>query len=196
MSADNDNQREEAADEQDGSEADALRAEIAGLRDRALRAMAEVENVRKRAERERDETRQYAVTNFARALLPVADNFARALAAIPEDRRARADDTLKAVIEGVEAIQRQLQGVLESNGVKLMQAEGQRFDPNLHHAVAEVPSEGAPPGTVVNVVQPGYTIGERLLRPAMVTVAKADRGAAGDTGKRGNGAGSAVDTSV
>src|SRR5688572_20730593 len=102
MAADNDNQREEAAAEQDGdgSEVDALRAEIASLRDRALRAMAESENVRKRAERERDETRLYAVTNFARALLPVADNFARALAAIPEDRRAKADDTLKAVIEG------------------------------------------------------------------------------------------------
>ena len=198
MSADNDNESEDAAPEQDsgGSEADALRAEIAGLRDRALRAMAELENVRKRAERERDETRQYAVTNFARALLPVADNFARALAAIPEDRRAKADDTLKAIIEGVEAIQRQLQGVLETNGVKLIEAEGQRFDPNLHHAVAEVPSQGGAPGTVVNVVQPGYTIGERLLRPAMVTVAKADRGAAGDTGKRGNGAGSAVDTSA
>ena len=197
MSADNDNQREEAAEQDDASsEADALRAEVASLRDRALRAMAEVENVRKRAERERDETRQYAVTNFARALLPVADNFARALAAIPEDRRAKADDTLKAVIEGVEAIQRQLQGVLESNGVKLIQAEGQRFDPNLHHAVAEVPSQGGAPGTVVNVVQPGYTIGERLLRPAMVTVAKADGGAAGDIGKRGNGAGSTVDTSA
>jgi molecular chaperone GrpE len=198
MSADNDNEREEASDEQDdsGSEADALRAEVASLRDRALRAMAEVENVRKRAERERDETRQYAVTNFARALLPVADNFARALAAIPEDRRAKADDTLKAVIEGIEATQRQLQGVLESNGVKLIQAEGQRFDPNLHHAVAEVPSQGGAPGTVVNVVQPGYTIGERLLRPAMVTVAKADGAAAGDIGKRGNGAGSAVDTTA
>jgi molecular chaperone GrpE len=196
MSADNDNEAEEAEARQYGSdpEMEALRSEAAAMKDRALRAMAELENLRKRSERERDEARQYAITSFARALLPVADNFARALAAIPEERRAKADDTLKAVIEGVDAIQRQLQTVLESNGVKLIQAEGQRFDPNLHHAVAEVPSEGAAPGTVVNVVQSGYTIGERLLRPAMVTVAKSDRGAAQDAGKRGNDMGGSVDT--
>jgi molecular chaperone GrpE len=196
MSADNDN--EDAAEGEGWPELDALRAENAALKDRALRAMAEVENVRKRAERERDDTRQYAVTSFARALLPVADNFDRALAAIPKERREKADDTLKAVIEGVEAIQRQLQSVLEQNGVKLIAAEGQKFDPNLHHAIAEVPAEGVvAPGTVVNVVQSGYTIGERLLRPAMVTVAKGQSGATStDASRRGNGLGGGVDTSA
>ena len=196
MSPDNDN--EDTAETDGWPELDALKAENAALKDRALRAMAEVENVRKRAERERDDTRQYAVTNFARALLPVADNFARALAAIPQERRETADETLKAIIEGVEAIQRQLQSVLEQSGVKLIEAEGQKFDPNLHHAVAEVTAEGVvAPGTVVNVVQPGYTIGERLLRPAMVTVAKGQRGATTtDASKRGNGLGGGVDTSA
>jgi molecular chaperone GrpE len=103
----------------------------------------------------------------------VADNLRRALDALHADKRAM-DDTQKAIVEGVEATERELQAVLVRHGVKLIAAEGARFDPNLHHAVAEVPGSGKPPGTVVNVIQSGYTIGERLLRPAMVTVAKAE----------------------
>ena len=130
-------------------------AEAEGQKDRALRALAEVENVRKRLERERDEARTYSVTRFARDFLTVADNLSRALAAVPSDARAKADESLKAVLEGVEATERELQAALARHGVKPIQAEGQRFDPHLHQAIAEVPAKGAEPGSVVNVVQPG-----------------------------------------
>jgi molecular chaperone GrpE len=183
--AENDNQNEDILPEdvfrdtagQDTPEVTALRAEVAELRDRALRALADAENTRKRAEREKSETSQYAVAGFARSLLPVADNLRRALDALHADKRAM-DDTQKAIVEGVEATERELQAVLLRHGVKLIAAEGAKFDPHLHHAVAEVPASGKEPGTVVNVIQSGYTIGERLLRPAMVTVAKADSPAA------------------
>ena len=181
MSADNDNQPlpEELGQGNIGNEdemrreVNALRAEADAQKDRALRALAEVENVRKRLERERDDARTYSVTRFARDLLTVADNLARALAALPAEARAKADESLKAVLDGVEATERELQAALGRHGIKPIDAAGQRFDPHLHQAIAEVPAQGAEPGTVVNVVQSGYTIGDRLLRPAMVTVAKA-----------------------
>ena len=150
-----------------------LRAEAEAHRDRALRALAEVENVRKRLERERDEARMYSVARFARDILTVADNLSRALAALTPDLRNTANDALKAVLEGVEATQRELQSALGRHGVRPIEAEGKRFDPHLHQAIAEVPAQNAEPGTVMHVVQEGYTIGDRLLRPAMVTVAKA-----------------------
>jgi molecular chaperone GrpE len=165
--------RDSAAPGAGSPEVEALKAELAALKDRALRALADAENTRKRAEREKQETSQYAVAGFARALLPVADNLRRALDALHADKRAM-DDTQKAIVEGVEATERELQAVLTRQGVKLIAAEGTKFDPHLHHAVAEVPGSGQEPGTVVNVIQSGYTIGERLLRPAMVTVAKAE----------------------
>jgi molecular chaperone GrpE len=192
MSADNDNQPlpEETGQGSNGNEDEmrrevgALRAEADAQKDRALRALAEVENVRKRLERERDDARTYSVTRFARDLLTVADNLARALAAVPAEARAKADESLKAVLDGVEATERELQAALGRHGVKPIDAAGQRFDPHLHQAIAEVPAQGAEPGTVVNVVQSGYTIGDRLLRPAMVTVAKTG-------GARPNGEGAA-----
>ena len=182
-----------------GDETASLKAEIAALKDRVLRAFAEAENIRKRAERERADERVYAISNFARALLPVADNFDRAMTAITPEARAKLDDTMKPIIEGFDAIARQLLAALEAHGVKAIRAEGQRFDPNLHQAIAEVPAEGRAPGTVVNVVQGGYTIGERLLRPAMVTVAKATANP-GQGGSQNNGSGQArgghVDTTA
>jgi molecular chaperone GrpE len=179
MSADNDNddlpenQHQGDGAEDAAQEISTLRAEVEALRDRSLRALAEVENVRKRLERERDEARTYSVTRFARDILTVADNLNRALASVPADVRAK-DAAVKAVLEGVEATARELAAALARHGVKPIEAAGRRFDPNLHQAIAEVPSREAQPGTVVNVVQPGYLIGERLLRPAMVTVAKTD----------------------
>ena len=198
MIGDNDNQPlPEEMGQGDGSSEDEIRREINALRaeadvhkDRALRALAEVENVRKRLERERDDARTYSVTRFARDLLTVADNLARALTAIPSDARAKADDSIKSVIDGVEATGRELQAALARHGIKPIEAQGQRFDPHLHQAIAEVPAQGAEPGTVVNVVQDGYTIGDRLLRPAMVTVAK------GDAARTNGGAGARVDTKV
>ncbi|HEY4266016.1 MAG TPA: nucleotide exchange factor GrpE [Micropepsaceae bacterium] len=199
MSAENDNQPlpedigQETLSEQEAVHGviNALRVEADAQKDRALRALAEVENVRKRLERERDEARIYAVTRFARDLLTVGDNLSRALAAVPADVRAQAGDSLTAVLDGVEATERELKATLTRHGVKPIEAEGVRFDPHLHQAIAEVPAEGAEPGTVMHVVQPGYTIAERLLRPAMVTVAK---GAPRPNG--GNGAGSQIDSKI
>ena len=153
-------------------EIETLRAEAADLRDRLLRALAEGENTRRRAEREKQDASQYAVTKFARDMLQIADNFARALAACPPAVREAADPAVKAVLDGVEATERQLLASLERHGVKPIDTADGKFDPNLHQAIAEVPGEGKPAGSIVNVVQSGYMIGDRLLRPAMVTVAR------------------------
>jgi molecular chaperone GrpE len=163
-------------------EVDALRAEVADMRDRMLRALADAENTRRRAEREKQDASQYAVTKFARDMLQIADNFARALAAAPQALRDAADPQLKAVLDGVEVTERQLLASLERHGVKPIDTADGKFDPNLHQAIAEVPGGDKPPGSIVDVVQAGYTIGERLLRPAMVTVAKR-----GDAPTSGNG---------
>jgi len=154
-------------------------AQLAEMRDRMLRALAETENIRRRAEREKAEISQYAIARFARDMLQIADNFGRALTACPKDLREAADPQVKAVIDGVEATERQLLATLENYGVKMIDTTDAKFDPKFHQAIAEVPGEGRPPGTIVNVVQTGYLIGERLLRPAMVTVARADGGPTG-----------------
>jgi molecular chaperone GrpE len=153
---------------------DALRAENAELKDRVLRALAETENTRRIAAREKQEVSQYAVTKFARDMVAIADNFARALAALPAEKLAAADPAVRAVIEGVEATERQLLATLANHGIKVIDTADGKFDPNLHQAIAEVPGNGKPGGTIVDVVQTGYVIGERLLRPAMVTVARKD----------------------
>ena len=151
---------------------EALKSEVEQLKDQRLRALAEVENIRRRAEREKAEAGQYAVTKFARDMVGIADNFARALAAVPAGVREAADPQVKAVLDGVEATDRQLIQTLERYGVKQLDTSDGKFDPNLHQAIAEVPGQGKAPGNIVDVVQSGYTIGDRLLRPAMVTVAK------------------------
>ena len=156
---------------------DALRAENADLKDRVLRAMADAENTRRIAAREKQDASQYAVTKFARDVLAVADNFERALAALSPEALADVDPKVKSVIEGIEATERQLLQTLERHGVKAVETDGAKFDPNLHQAIAEVPGNGRPGGTIVDVMQTGYVIGDRLLRPAMVTVAKKDAGA-------------------
>ena len=153
---------------------EALRAEIEALKDQRLRALAEVENVRRRTERERTEASQYAVTKFARDMVGIADNFSRALAAAAAALRDAADPQIRAVLDGVEATDRQLIQTLERYGVKAVDTSDGKFDPNLHQAIAEVPAQGKPPGSIVDVMQTGFMIGERLLRPAMVTVAKKD----------------------
>jgi molecular chaperone GrpE len=153
---------------------DALRAENAELKDRALRALAETENTRRIAAREKQDATQYAVTRFARDMVGIADNFARALAALPADKLQSADPAVKAVIEGIEATERQLLATLQNHGVKAIDTSDGKFDPNLHQAIAEVPGNGKPGGSIVDVVQTGYVIGDRLLRPSMVTVARKD----------------------
>ena len=151
-----------------------LQAEVESLKDQRLRALAEVENIRRRAEKEKNDASQYAVTKFARDMVGIADNFARALAAVPAEVRAAADPQVQAVLDGVEATDRQLIQTLERYGVKAVDTSDGKFDPNMHQAIAEVPGNGKPAGSIVDVVQSGFMIGDRLLRPAMVTVAKKD----------------------
>lgn len=151
---------------------EALMSENADLKDRALRTMAEMENLRRRTEKELKDARQYAVSSFARDMLTVSDNLRRALEALPEDDRRNADAAVAALIEGVEMTERDLLNQLDKNGVRKLEPEGQKFDPNFHQAMFEVPNTEVPNNTVVQVVQSGYVIGERVLRPAMVGVSK------------------------
>jgi molecular chaperone GrpE len=146
--------------------------QAAELKDRLLRTLAEMENLRKRTEREVADSRVYAVTAFARDVLGVADNMRRALDAISPELRATAETGVKALIEGVELTERELQKALEKNGVRQFTPRGEKFDPNVHQAMFEVPDPAVPAGSVVEVVQPGYMIGERVLRPALVGVSK------------------------
>jgi len=152
-----------------GDDAAALAAD---LRDKLLRSLAEMENLRKRTDREVTDARLYGIASFARDLLAVADNIRRALDAVSPELRASAEPGVKALIEGVELTERELQKALEKNGMRQFTPRGEKFDPNLHQAMFEVPNAAVPAGSVVEVVQPGYMIGERVLRPAMVGVSK------------------------
>ncbi len=145
--------------------------QITDLKDKLLRALAENENVRRRAERQQSEASQYAITGFARDVLSIADNLHRALEAVPESARDNAEG--ESFVSGIEMTERELLSSLERHGIRKIVPEGEKFDHNLHQAVFEVEDTDAPPGTVVQVVQPGYVIKDRLLRPAMVGVAKA-----------------------
>jgi len=150
----------------------ALEAEKNDLKDKLLRVLADMENLRRRTEREVADARLYAVSNFARDMLNVADNVRRALESVPAEEREKAEGTLKGLIEGIDLTERDLLKTLERHGVRKLSPEGQKFDPNLHQAMFEVPNQEVPSGTVVQVVQSGYVIGERVLRPALVGVAK------------------------
>ncbi|MGX4768325.1 nucleotide exchange factor GrpE [Bradyrhizobium guangdongense] len=149
-----------------------LQKEASEARDRMLRTLAEMENLRKRTTKEVADARLYGITGFARDVLDIADNLQRALDAVPAEARANADAGLKGLIEGVELTERSLLNALEKHGVKKFDPQGQKFDPNFQQAMYEVPDASVPAGTVVQVMQAGYTIGERVLRPALVGVAK------------------------
>jgi molecular chaperone GrpE len=146
--------------------------ENAELKDKLLRALAEMENLRRRTEREVSDARFYGIAGFARDVLGIADNMHRALDAAGQELRGTADPGVKTLLEGLELTDRELLKVLEKNGVKKFEPHGQKFDPNLHQAMYEVPDASVPAGSVVQVIQPGYMIGERMLRPALVAVAK------------------------
>ena len=159
-------------DDPEQGSAEALVRENVDLRDKALRTLAEMENLRKRTAREVADARTYGITGFARDVLGIADNLQRALDAVPAETRESADPMLKALIEGVELTERSLLNALEKNGVKKFDPSGEKFDPNFQQAMYEVPDASVPAGTVVQVVQAGYMIGERVLRPALVGVSK------------------------
>jgi molecular chaperone GrpE len=153
--------------------ADALVREAAELKDRLLRTLAEMENLRRRTEREVAESRIYGVASFARDILAIADNMDRALQMVRTELKENADPGVKALLDGVELTERELLKVLEKHGVRKFEPEPrEKFDPNLHQAMYEVQDPGMPAGTVAQVVQAGYKIGDRMLRPALVAVAK------------------------
>ncbi len=149
----------------------ALQSEVAVLKDQVLRARAETENVRRRADRDRQDASAYAVTGFARDMLTVSDNLRRALDTMPDD----VADDMKGFVEGVEMTERELLNTMERYGIKKVEPEvGEKFDHKFHQAMFEVPTADHAPGTVMQVVAPGYVIKDRLLRPAMVGVAKGE----------------------
>ena len=145
---------------------------VVELRDKYLRAVAETENIRKRAERDVADARAYGIAAFARDVLAVADNLARAIESLDPDVQAAADGTLKALLDGVELTRHELHKTLEKHGVRRLEPLGEKFDPNFHQAMFEIPTPELPAGTVAQVMQPGYAIGDRVLRPALVAVAK------------------------
>jgi molecular chaperone GrpE len=154
------------------TELENLYAENAGLKDKVLRTLAEMENLRRRTEREVADAKTYGVTSFARDMLTVADNLRRAVENIPAELRETSDPALKTLLEGVDLTERDFLSRLTKHGVKKIDPKGQKFDPNMHEALFEVPDPSVPTGTVVQVVESGYSIGERCLRPAKVGVAR------------------------
>ena len=166
-----------------GADLDALLVENAEMRDRLLRTLADMENLRRRTEREKADTARYAITNFARDVLTVGDNLKRTMDHVPADAAAQ-DPALKTFLEGVELTERELLNVLERHGVTRIEPLGQRFDPNSQQAMFEVQNPDVAEGTVVDVMQAGYAIGDRCLRPALVAIAK---GGAKQAKARGDG---------
>ncbi|MEP9352945.1 nucleotide exchange factor GrpE [Xanthobacter sp. KR7-65] len=163
-----------AADAEIGADGEKqrLEAEVASLKDKFLRAFAEAENVRRRADKEIQDARTYGIASFARDVLNVADDLARALGSVDEAAKASAEGGFKALLDGLELTERGLVKALEKHGIRKIEPKGEKFDPNLHQAMFEVPDPSVPSGTVVQVAQAGYVIGERVLRPAMVGVAR------------------------
>jgi molecular chaperone GrpE len=158
-------------DPEDGS-VEALTREVHESRDKVLRTLAEMENLRRRTSKEVSDARTYGIASFARDVLDIADNLQRALDAVSAEAREAADPGLKSLIDGVELTERSLHSTLEKNGVKKFDPSGERFDPNFQQAMYEVPDASVPAGTVVQMVQSGYMIGDRILRPALVGVSK------------------------
>ncbi|HUO53556.1 MAG TPA: nucleotide exchange factor GrpE [Rhodoblastus sp.] len=158
--------------ERDAAAVQALVAENASLKDKVLRTLAEMENLRRRTEKEVADAKAYGVTSFARDMLTFADNLRRALDNVPPEAREAADRTLKAFVEGIELTERDFLSRLARHGVRKLEPKGQKFDPNFHEALFEAHDESVAPGTVAHVVEEGFAIGERVLRPAKVGVAK------------------------
>ena len=159
------------------TELEKLIAENAAMKDQLLRALAEAENTRRRTQRDREDFAKYSAAPLAKDILPVADNLARALAAVPKEALAN-DEALKNLVDGIAATERQLQSALERHSIKRIDPEGEKFDSHRHQAMFEVPGTDKPGGTVVQVLQAGYILHDRLLRPALVGIAKGSSGGA------------------
>lgn len=166
---------------------EALTGEVADLKNRLLRTLAEMENLRRRTEREIADARQYAVANFARDVLTVGDNLRRAIDAVPQEKRDGSDPALSTLIEGVEVTERGLEQALTKFGVRRVETTGQKFDPAVHQAMFEVDAPEMPPGSVVEEIQAGYAIGERVLRPALVAIARRPKPVVVETARTSDG---------
>lgn len=149
-----------------------LQQQLAAMKDQGLRALAEAENTRKRAIKDREDASKYAVANFARDLLDYTDNFKRAIDSVPDELKSSGDDRIKNMITGLEAMQRQLLQTFEKNGIKKLEPRDEPFNPHFHEVMFEVPGTGKPAGTIIQLVDAGYILHDRLLRPARVGVAK------------------------
>ncbi len=160
---------------------ESLNAENAALKDRALRLMADMENLRRRTDKEVSDAKTYGVSNFAREMLNVVDNLRRAVTSLPADVAASAAGPLKSIVEGVELTERDFLSRLARFGVKPLDPQGKKFDPNMHEALFEIPDESVPSGTVLQVVETGYSIGDRVLRPAKVGVSRGGPRVASET---------------
>jgi molecular chaperone GrpE len=158
--------------ERDAAAVQALIAENAGLKDKVLRTLAEMENLRRRTDKEVADAKTYGVTSFARDMLTFADNLKRALDNVPPEASESADPTLKSFVEGIELTQRDFLSSLARHGVRKLEPKGQKFDPNFHEALFEAHDESLAPGTVAQVVEDGFAIGDRVLRPAKVGIAR------------------------
>lgn len=159
------------------AEVETLHGQVADLTDRLLRAHADIDNLRKRLDREKEEVAKYAITKFARDVVAVADNFERAVQAVPADA-ADQDPALKSLVDGVSMTEREFLNVLERNSVRRIVPKGEAFNPHQHQAMMEMQNADVAPGTILEVFQPGYLIEDRVLRPAMVVVAKGGQKAA------------------
>jgi len=177
----------------DASELETLQDELDRTKDQLMRALAEVENTRRRAAKERQDAMKFGISGFARDMLDVADNLARALGAVPEEL-LESEPQLANLIEGIKATERELQRNLEKNGVKKLNPEGEVFDPNFHEVMFETPGTGQPGGTIIQVLEVGYMLNDRLLRPARVGVAKDEGGAAGSSESPPTSPGGNIDT--
>lgn len=155
-----------------------LQQQMAAVKDQGLRALAEADNVRKRALKDREDATKYAISNFARDLLDYTDNFKRAIDSIPEELKTTGDDRITNLLTGLEAMQRQLLQTFEKNGVKKIEPRDEPFNPHFHEVMFEIPGTGKPAGTIIQLVDAGYVLHDRLLRPARVGVAK-DEGQGG-----------------
>lgn len=151
-----------------------LQQQLAATKDQGLRALAEADNTRKRAIKDREDATKYAISNFARDLLDYTDNFKRAIDSIPEDLKTTGDDRITNLLTGLEAMQRQLLQTLDKHGVKKIEPRDEPFNPHFHEVMFEVPGTGKPAGTIIQLVDAGYILHDRLLRPARVGVAKDD----------------------
>lgn len=149
-----------------------LQQQLAAVKDQGLRALAEADNVRKRALKDREDATKYAISNFARDLLDYTDNFKRAIDSIPEDLKSTGDDRITNLLTGLEAMQRQLLQTFEKNGIKKIEPRDEPFNPHFHEVMFEIPGTGKPAGTIIQLVDAGYVLHDRLLRPARVGVAK------------------------